>query len=86
MPGYFLQPDAPAAQFQISGLEAPVPARYWPDEGPLVPATAVWISTEAQEKQLEAWAKKQGRNGRLCPETYMVGEEQVFGWILLVDP
>ncbi|KAL8816176.1 MAG: hypothetical protein Q9191_008374, partial [Dirinaria sp. TL-2023a] len=85
-PGYFLQPDPPAEQFNIPGLAAPVPARCWPLDGPMVAASAVWIETEEQEEELEAWAKNQGRNGSLCPDTYLVREEKLTGWVLDVDP
>ena len=77
-PFYFLQP-ASAPQYQASGLPASVPVQTWADDGSLEWGTAVWISSEEEMKELQAWAKKQGEGplgGRLLgQECFMNGEK-----------
>ena len=80
-PCYFLQP-ADGLAFESADAGKPVNARYWNDEGLVVPGKAVWIPTEEVEKQLMEWAKKQGKRDWLCPDTYDVEGEESGGWIL----
>ena len=82
-PFYFLQP-ASAQQYQSPGLAAPENARYWADNGSLASAKTVMIASEAQRSSLKDWAKKQGRNGRLCPDVFLVGDKKVVGEKLIV--
>ncbi len=48
-------------------------------------ATAVMIPSEAQSNDLGEWAKRQGKEGRLCPDLFLVGEQRVVGHVLVVD-
>ncbi|CAF9940145.1 MAG: hypothetical protein HETSPECPRED_002178 [Heterodermia speciosa] len=83
-PLYFLQqpgqprhsPQGPTREFD---------AQYWEDDGSLASARALSIDTEKMEQELRDWAKLQGKNGRLCPDVFMVNGERSGGWILLVD-
>ena len=84
-PFYFLQPASAQQRFQAAGLGTPVAAQYWAKDGALAPATGVMIPSEAQDNELRAWAKKQGRRGRLCPDVFIVGEQKVEGQVLVVD-
>ena len=82
-PFYFLQP-ASAQQYQSPGLAAPENARYWASNGSLASAKTVMIASETQRSSLKEWAKKQGKNGRLCPDVFMVGDKKVVGETLIV--
>ena len=82
---YFLQPASAQQQFHATGVGAPAAGQYWKDDGTLAPATAVMIPSEAQNNDLRAWAKKQGRSGRLCPDVFLVGGKKVNGQVLVVS-
>ena len=83
-PLYFLQqPGQPRYSPQKPTRE--LDAQYWKDNGDLASAQALLIDTETMEQELRDWAKLQGKNGRLCPDVYMVNGERSGGWTLLVD-
>ena len=42
------------------------------------------IASQARRDELRAWAKGQGRGGRLCPDRFLVGGRRVFGQVLVV--
>ena len=85
VPFFYIQ-LARVPQYHASGLPDPVPAQSWARDGSLEPAKAVWISTEEQMKELEAWAEKQGDKplgGMLCPDTFLIDGKRASGRLLV---
>ena len=83
-PLYFLQQPG-QARYSPQRPPRELDAQYWKDDGGLASAQALLIDTETMEQELRDWAKLQGKNGRLCPDVYMVNGERSGGWTLLVD-